>query len=133
MMTLGMLEWTQLALSIVAVLTHVLGVWDKTATYRELNASRDRGYEHLQIIAVAGIRSSVIRCIQQILVARFGVMALYMDPLLWHPKYETNMLVSLIVISVLSIIKEVWSVTDQNRARSCYARDLLLMRARTTR
>ncbi len=123
------IEWWQFGIATVAMLVHAAGVWDAWMTYRLLRVSPLRHQQFLCILAWGGVRTAFLRLVQQGGIFIIGIIGVLSPPpplvyIMEHTTSHADMIArnvsilrwTLIMVSVVSIVKEVWAMYDRHRS-----------------
>lgn len=123
------IEWAQFIAATIAMLVHAVGIWDAWLTYAELRASSMRHQQFLRILAAGGVRTAMLRFCQQGGIFAIGVIGIMEPPppifasILHSPDaiaaIVRNVAIlrgTLVVVSALSVVKEVWAMFDRHRS-----------------
>lgn len=123
------IEWVQFGMATIAMVIHAVGFWDAMLTWNELRRSTLRDRSFLRILAWGGVRTAFLRWLQQCAIFVIGVIAILSapPPLIFVAEHTTahveqisrnvtTLRSMLILVSVVSIVKELWAMYDRHRS-----------------
>lgn len=93
----------------LALVTHFAGMIDAWATYKELIRLAYANRPYLRVLAIGGMRTAFIRMIQQVSLLYITIHA-----------SNTKVFYAVVLISVLSVVKEAWSAYDRHRSHDLW-------------